>query len=37
MAGAYASQRMGWEIWDAFLGDLENKRAVSISPAKLWS
>lgn len=37
IAAAYASQRMGREIWDAFLGDLEKKRAVSTSPAKLWS
>ena len=37
MAAAYSSKRMGREIWDAFVDDLERKRAVSTSPAKLWS
>lgn len=37
MAAAYAAKRMGKDIWGVFIEDLEMKRAVSTSPAKLWS
>lgn len=37
MAAGYCSARVGAEIWSAFLADLEEKRAVSLSPASLWA
>lgn len=37
MAAAYASARMGTELWTAFLNDLEGKRSISLSPKELWS
>ncbi|MDP2331838.1 MAG: hypothetical protein Q8M19_14200 [Reyranella sp.] len=37
MAAAYASKRMGTDLWLAFLDDIEAKRSLSISPKTLWS
>lgn len=37
MAAAYVSQRIGEDIWQAFLADLEQKRSISISPLDEWS
>jgi hypothetical protein len=37
MAAAYASRRMGRDLWIAFMDDLEEKRSISLSPKKLWS
>lgn len=36
MAAAYVSRRIGKAIWMAFIDDLENKRAISISPLAEW-
>jgi hypothetical protein len=37
MAAAYASMRMGRELWSAFIDDLEAKRSISLSPKAVWS
>lgn len=37
MAAAYASRRVGRELWEAFLNDLEQKRSISLSPKQEWS
>ena len=37
MAAAYASVRMGRELWSAFMDDLEAKRSVTTSPKSIWS
>jgi hypothetical protein len=37
MAAAYVSRRVGRDIWDAFLTDLDQKRSISISPRDEWS
>lgn len=37
MAAGYASIRMGRDLWSEFLGDLEAKRSVSVSPRAIWS
>ena len=36
MAGAFASLRLGNDIWSEFVADVENKRAFSLSPLGLW-
>ncbi|QUS37853.1 hypothetical protein RPMA_02505 [Tardiphaga alba] len=36
MAGGYCSVRLGRARWDEFVGDLELKRAVSVSPNDIW-
>lgn len=37
MAAGYVSRRIGRELWDAFLDDLEAKRSLSLSPKSEWS
>ena len=37
MAAAYASRRMGRDLWTSFVNDLEAKRSVSVSPRQEWS
>jgi hypothetical protein len=37
MAAAYVSRRVGHDLWNAFLEDLEQKRSISISPRNEWS
>lgn len=37
MATAYIEARMGRQLWAALLADLDEKRAVSVSPLALWS
>lgn len=37
MAGAYCSLRIGNDLWDQFLNDLEDKKSISISPKSIWS
>ncbi|NIJ08712.1 hypothetical protein FHS31_002333 [Sphingomonas vulcanisoli] len=37
MAAAYASRRMGRDLWTDFLDDLEAKRSLSLSPKTEWS
>lgn len=37
MAAAYVSRRVGRDLWNAFLEDLEQKRSISISPRTEWS
>jgi hypothetical protein len=37
MAAGYVSRRIGQDIWTAFLGDLEAKRSLSLSPTTEWS
>lgn len=36
MAAAYTSTRMGVDLWNAFVGDIEAKRSISISPKEIW-
>jgi hypothetical protein len=37
MAGAYASKRLGSDLWTEFIDDVEARRAFSLSPAEVWS
>jgi hypothetical protein len=37
MAAGYAAVRLGKDIWEMFLNDLEVKRAVTSSPKSIWS
>jgi hypothetical protein len=37
MAASYVSRRIGQGTWMAFLGDLEAKRSLSLSPKAEWS
>ncbi len=37
MAAGYCSTRMGRERWQEFMDDLEQQRAISLSPRDLWS
>jgi hypothetical protein len=37
MAAAYCASRVGRAAWTIFITDLEEKRAVSLSPQALWS
>lgn len=37
MAAAYCSIRMGRDKWEAFMDDLEERRAISLSPVAVWS
>jgi hypothetical protein len=37
MAAGYCAARVGRATWSSFVGDLEAKRALSLSPAALWS
>ena len=37
MAGAFASRRLGESLWGDFVGDVENRRAFSLSPEHVWS
>jgi len=36
MAGAMASRRLGRQLWDDFVVDVESKRAFSTSPRAVW-
>lgn len=36
MAGAYARARLGRELWEEFVSDLDAKRAISLSPRSVW-
>ena len=36
MAGAYCSLRVGKVAWTEFIGDLDRKKAISVSPKDLW-
>ncbi len=37
MAAGYISNRIGKELWNTFVSDLERKRSVSISPKAIWT
>lgn len=37
MAAAYASVRMGRDLWTSFINDLDAKRSISVSPKAIWS
>lgn len=37
MAAAYCSVRMGQSRWSEFIDDLEQRRAISLSPSEIWS
>lgn len=37
MAGAYCSRKLGRNIWDEFVQDVETNRAFTLSPAGIWS
>ncbi len=36
MAAAYVSARLGSDLWQHYLDDIESKRSVSISPKSVW-
>lgn len=36
MAGAFASTRLGKTIWEEFVADVEQRRAFSIGPNRVW-
>jgi hypothetical protein len=36
MAAAYCAARVGRDEWDWFVGDLAERRAISLSPAEVW-
>lgn len=37
MAAGYCYARMGVQKWQEFIDDLENRRAISLSPLEVWS
>ncbi|MGH6877527.1 MAG: hypothetical protein ACREHV_09150 [Rhizomicrobium sp.] len=37
MAAGYVSRRIGNDVWNSFLEDLEQKRSISLSPKAEWS
>ena len=37
MAGAYASQRLGPDLWNAFVEDVDARRAFSLSTGEVWT
>lgn len=37
MAAGYCSHRMGRDRWGTFMDDLEERRAISLSPLAVWS
>lgn len=36
MAGAFAAKRLGQNLWDDFVADVERNRAFSASPRTIW-
>lgn len=36
MAGAYCSQRLGKQLWDSFLEDIDKHRSFSLNPRDVW-
>lgn len=36
MAGAYCSKRLGKQLWDSFLADLDKNRSFSLNPRDIW-
>jgi len=36
MAGAFCSKRLGRDLWDAFVADVEKSRAFTTSPKTVW-
>lgn len=37
MAGAFASMRLGRDLWNAFLADVESHRSFQLNSVKLWN
>lgn len=37
MAGAFVSLRLGGQLWEEFINDLERTRAFTLSPRTVWS
>lgn len=37
MAGGYASVRLGRELWEAYLADIEGRRSISVDPREVWA
>lgn len=37
IAGAFCAKRLGRNVWEAYVSDLEEKRSFSINPRHLWS